>query len=92
MSTAAWAQLLVLIVLLAISTPLLGRYMARVFGGGKAPGDRIFGPAERLIYRVCGVDPDSAADLMRRGEQDTWAALEHAGWVARGGSSAAATS
>ena len=48
-----------MIVLLAISTPLLGRYMAKVYGGGKAPGDRVFGPVERVIYRVCGVNPDS---------------------------------
>ena len=33
MSGAAWAQLLVLGVLLAISTPLLGIYMAKVYGG-----------------------------------------------------------
>ena len=25
---------------------------------GKAPGGRVFGPIERLIYRVCRVDPD----------------------------------
>jgi len=55
-SAQAWAQLLVLIGLLAISTPLLGSYLARVYGGGKAPGDRVFGPVERVIYRVCGVD------------------------------------
>jgi K+-transporting ATPase ATPase A chain len=59
MTAAAWAELLVLIALLAISTPLLGNYMAKVYGGGKAPGDRVFGPAERLIYRLTGVDPDS---------------------------------
>src|SRR5215813_12408815 len=56
MSAAAWAQLIALIVLLAISTPLLGSYLAKVYGGGKAPGDRVFHPVERLIYRVCGVD------------------------------------
>ena len=50
---AAWVQLLVLMALLAISTPLLGSYMAKVYGGGKAPGDRVFGPVERAIYRVC---------------------------------------
>jgi len=49
----------VLLALLAISTPLLGSYMAKVYGGGKAPGDRIFHPVERLIYRVCGVDEQS---------------------------------
>src|SRR6267154_2330703 len=58
MSTSAWLQVLFLIALLAISTPLLGSYLAKVFGGGKAPGDRIFLPFERAIYRVCRVDPD----------------------------------
>jgi len=52
-------QLVALLVLLAISTPLLGSYMAKVYGGGKAPGDRMFGPVERLVYRVCGVDESS---------------------------------
>ena len=56
MSTAAWLQLLLLIALLAISTPLLGAYLAKVYGGGHAPGDRVFGPIERLVYRLCGVD------------------------------------
>ncbi|MDQ1460475.1 MAG: potassium-transporting ATPase potassium-binding subunit [Actinomycetota bacterium] len=56
MSASAWAQILVLLVLLAISTPLLGSYMAKVYGGGKAPGDRVFGPVERVIYRACGID------------------------------------
>ena len=59
MTFSGWAQLAFIIVLLAISTPLLGRYMAKVYGGGKAPGDRVFGPVERFIYRVCGVNPDS---------------------------------
>jgi K+-transporting ATPase ATPase A chain len=59
MSAAAWGQLLLLIALLAVSTPLLGRYLASVFGGGKAPGDRVFGPVERVIYRATGVNPES---------------------------------
>ena len=45
MTAAAWAQLLVLIALLAISTPLLGNYMAKVYGGKTAPGDRVFLPS-----------------------------------------------
>jgi K+-transporting ATPase ATPase A chain len=57
MSGAAWLQFLVLIALVFAATPLLGSYMAKVFGGGAAPGDRFFGPAERLIYRLTGVDP-----------------------------------
>ncbi len=58
MTTAGWGQLVALIVLLAVSTPLLGTYMAKVYTRGPAPGDRIFGPVERVIYRVVGVDPD----------------------------------
>jgi potassium-transporting ATPase potassium-binding subunit len=59
MTAAAWAQVVVLLALLAISTPLLGSYMAKVYGGGQAPGDRLFGPVERGIYRACGVDEKS---------------------------------
>jgi potassium-transporting ATPase potassium-binding subunit len=57
MSGAAWLQFLVLIALVFAATPLLGGYMAKVYGGGAAPGDRIFNPVERLIYRATGVDP-----------------------------------
>jgi K+-transporting ATPase ATPase A chain len=62
MSGAAWVQVIVLVAALAICTPLLGGYMAKVFAAGdgserKAPGDRIFGPVERLIYKGIGVDP-----------------------------------
>ena len=57
MSAATWAQFLALVVALAVLAPPLGRYMARVYGdGGRAPGDRIFLPVERLIYRACRVD------------------------------------
>ena len=58
MSAAAWAQLALLVVLLGVSIPLLGSYMAKVYTGAKAPGDRVFLPVERLIYRICRVDPD----------------------------------
>jgi potassium-transporting ATPase potassium-binding subunit len=49
---------IVLIVLLVISTPLLGSYMAKVFTNKKATGDRFFKPVERLIYRITGVNPE----------------------------------
>jgi potassium-transporting ATPase potassium-binding subunit len=58
MSGAAWGQILLLVVVLGISIPLLGGYMAKVYGDGPAPGDRLFLPVERLIYRACRVDPD----------------------------------
>jgi potassium-transporting ATPase potassium-binding subunit len=58
MSGFGWTQILILLALLCVSTPLLGSYMAKVYGGGKAPGDRVFGPIERTIYRICGIDPN----------------------------------
>jgi len=58
-STANWIELVVFLALCAISTPLLGNYMAKVYGGGRAPGDRFFLPLERAVYRVCGVDPEN---------------------------------
>jgi K+-transporting ATPase ATPase A chain len=58
MSAAGWAELAALIVLLAVTAPLLGRYMAHVYEGGPSRLDRIFGPVERVIYRACRVDPE----------------------------------
>ncbi len=58
MTTAGWLQLLLLIGLIGVSTPVIGAYLAQVYGGGRAPGDRIFLPVERTIYRACRVDPD----------------------------------
>ena len=56
MSWQNWLQIGVLIGLIGVSAPLLGAYLARVYGGGPAPGDRIFGPLERLCYRAAGID------------------------------------
>lgn len=49
--------LLYLVVLLALAKPL-GRYMARVYEGLPIGLDRVLGPLERLIYRLCGVHAD----------------------------------
>jgi len=65
MSGSSWLQLAVLIALVAVGTPLLGAYMARVFGGGRAPGDRLFRPVERLAYRVTGVAPSRCRSTPR---------------------------
>jgi potassium-transporting ATPase potassium-binding subunit len=59
MSWQSWMEILFFFALLAISTPLLGNYMAKVYQNGKAPGDRVFLPIERFCYRVCRIDPDS---------------------------------
>ena len=58
MSTAGWVQFLALVAGVAVTAPLLGRYMAAVYADeGRAPGDRLFGPVERVVYRICRVDP-----------------------------------
>jgi K+-transporting ATPase ATPase A chain len=56
MSGANWLQLLALVVAVVVTTRLLGPYLAAVFSGGSAPGDRVFLPIERFIYRLSGVD------------------------------------
>jgi K+-transporting ATPase ATPase A chain len=58
MTLAGWGQLLALVVLLGVTAPLLGRYIAGVYEGAPSRLDRVFGPVEQLIYRSCRVDPD----------------------------------
>jgi potassium-transporting ATPase potassium-binding subunit len=53
-------QAVLLAILLLVTAPPLGRYIADVFGAradGSAPGDRVFGPIERVVYRMARVDP-----------------------------------
>ncbi|HSX79364.1 MAG TPA: potassium-transporting ATPase subunit KdpA [Candidatus Saccharimonadia bacterium] len=45
---------LYIVVLLALAKPL-GAFMARVYTGQSSGLDRVLGPLERLIYRLCGV-------------------------------------
>src|SRR3954464_14717216 len=50
------------VVLIALAKPL-GAWMARVYEGKSLFGlDRILGPVERLIYRLCGVRPEEEMD------------------------------
>src|SRR4249920_1582467 len=58
MRAPEWIQFVTLMALLIVSTPIIGTYMAKVFANGRAPGDGVFGPVERLIYQVCGIDPE----------------------------------
>lgn len=44
-----------LVVLIALTIPLSG-YMAKVYQGEKTFMDRIMGPLEKFIYRICGID------------------------------------
>jgi potassium-transporting ATPase potassium-binding subunit len=56
MSGAGSFQLVLLCLVLAVTAIPLGRYMAAVYGGGRAPGDRGFAPIERRVYRLLRVD------------------------------------
>ncbi len=56
MSSTAWLQIVALVALVVAGTWLLGPYLARVYGDGPAPGDRVFAPVERLLYRLGGID------------------------------------
>jgi K+-transporting ATPase ATPase A chain len=61
MTAAGWLELLVIVAAVAITTPILGGYMAKVYDPslGRPLGDRIFSAVERPIYRICRVDPES---------------------------------
>ena len=50
-------QLIALLGLLVVITRALGSYMARVFQGKRHVLSNSLGSLERLIYRVCGVNP-----------------------------------
>jgi K+-transporting ATPase ATPase A chain len=56
--TNDWLTVALLVGAIIVATPLLGSYMAKVLGGGAAPGDRVFRPVERFVYRVCGIDEE----------------------------------
>jgi K+-transporting ATPase ATPase A chain len=58
MSIHGWLQVGLLLALVAISTPILGNYLARLYTGQKVWGDRVWRPIERSIYRVSGIDPE----------------------------------
>jgi K+-transporting ATPase ATPase A chain len=56
MSANGYLQIAFYLVLLVALAKPLGAYMAAVYEGRSAVV-RIFAPFERLIYRVCGIDP-----------------------------------
>ncbi len=57
MTAIAILQLVVFIVVLVALVKPLGAYMARVYERQPCGLDKILGPLERLIYRLCGIDP-----------------------------------
>jgi K+-transporting ATPase ATPase A chain len=62
MTANGWLQIgLFALVIFAITKPF-GIYMYRVFEGERQPLPRVFGPLERVLYRLCGVDPRKEQD------------------------------
>ncbi|MEQ1913022.1 MAG: potassium-transporting ATPase subunit KdpA, partial [Vicinamibacterales bacterium] len=56
MTLNGWSQILFFLVALALVTPLIGGYMARVFTRQRTFLDPVMRPVERVLYRVTGVD------------------------------------
>jgi K+-transporting ATPase ATPase A chain len=51
-------QIFIYMLILIICTPVLGRYMTRVFSGQNYKGIYALKPLEKLIYRICGIRPE----------------------------------
>jgi potassium-transporting ATPase potassium-binding subunit len=57
MTPNGWLQIALFFGLVVLLIKPLGLYMARVFNGERTWLDPVFGPVERLMYRLGGVDP-----------------------------------
>ncbi len=57
MTVNGWLQIVLYAGLVVLLIKPLGLYMARVFNGERTFLDPILRPVERLIYRLCGVNP-----------------------------------
>ena len=62
MTTIGWIQILLFAIAVWVVTKPIGIYMFRIFEGDRQPLPRFFGPIERWIYRLCGVDPKEEQD------------------------------
>lgn len=58
MSFRDYVQLALFVVLLALTAKPLALYLEKVFAGQRTFLHGVFGPLERLLYRVCGIDPE----------------------------------
>jgi potassium-transporting ATPase potassium-binding subunit len=62
MTLNGWGQILLFaLIIFAIAKPL-GSYMYRVFEGDRQSLPRLLGAIERLLYKLCGVDPKQHQD------------------------------
>jgi len=58
MTLNGWLQIIAYFVVLLLLVKPVGSFMARVFQGERTFLTPIFGPVERFIYRLSGVNPD----------------------------------
>src|SRR6478672_6262533 len=58
MTTNGALQIVLFFGILAALIKPLGVYMARVFAGERTFLDPVLRPVERIIYRICGVNPE----------------------------------
>jgi potassium-transporting ATPase potassium-binding subunit len=56
MTLNGWLQILFFLLAIFLVTPILGRYMARVFTRQRTWLDPVMRPIERLVYRTTGVE------------------------------------
>jgi potassium-transporting ATPase potassium-binding subunit len=71
MTALELVQIVIFIVLLVVSVPFLGGYMAKVYGGECTFLTSILQPLEKLLYRLIGVKPDEEQNW----KQYAWAML-----------------
>jgi len=57
MTGNGWIQIIFFFLVIVALTRPLGAYMHRVFERNDRPLPRLFGPLERGMFRLCGVDP-----------------------------------
>jgi K+-transporting ATPase ATPase A chain len=57
MASRDLAQYALFLILVALATAPIGRYLERIFTGDAGLLERALGPLERRIYRLMGVDP-----------------------------------
>jgi potassium-transporting ATPase potassium-binding subunit len=62
MTANGWIQILLFAAIVFAITKPLGSYMYRVFEGDRQPLPRLFGAIERVLYKLCGVDPRQQQD------------------------------
>ena len=62
MTVNGWIQILLYAAIIFAITKPMGNYMYRVFEGDRQPLPRLFGAIERLLYKLCGVDPKEHQD------------------------------